>query len=202
MKAKRREGCHDGGIREAVRRTQRQHIHRKPGRSCAHDFRRGNSKSMPTGLQRKGYQQTRVSRLIENVKSGPLSKVVVYKLDRISRSKLDFTEKMKLSDASRGFHILDGKVRHLLPKGRAMRCISPSSSVERETIKSASRRLHSRTSGFYMAVQCPSLCQSPRLHRWRAHLEIRADRGGKAGELLFECIHARRLLRRRAQALY
>lgn len=111
------------------------------------------------GYSGKNTARPAFQRMMEDIKAGKISQVVVYKLDRISRSILDFATMMDTFQAyGVGFVSSTEKFDTSTPMGRAMLniCIV-FAQLERETIqKRVADAYRSRAAkGFYMGGRIP-----------------------------------------------
>lgn len=122
---------------------------------------RGNKykKYIDKGFSGKNTNRPAFEKMISDIKSGLIKRVIVYKLDRISRSILDFSNMMEIFQQ---YHVefisSTEKFDTSTPIGRAMLniCIV-FAQLERETIqKRISDAYYSRSKkGFYMGGQIP-----------------------------------------------
>ncbi len=127
---------------------------------CQYETRGGNYKVYSdNGYSGKNTDRPAFNDMIKDIKSGKISSVVVYKLDRISRSILDFSSMMELfqkNDVS--FISATEKFDTSSPMGRAMLniCIV-FAQLERETIQQRVADAYSARckKGFYMGGKIP-----------------------------------------------
>ena len=111
------------------------------------------------GFSGKNTDRPDFQRMIEDIKSGCIKKVIVYKLDRISRSVLDFAEMIDLFQKYKvDFVSVTEKFDTGSPMGRAMLniCIV-FAQLERETIQQRVTDAYASRSkkGFYMGGKIP-----------------------------------------------
>ena len=127
---------------------------------CEHETR-GNDfkKYSDKGYSGKNLDRPDFERLMEDIKSGLIKRVIVYKLDRISRSIIDFSSLMLFfADYNVEFVSTTEKFDTSTPVGRAMLniCIV-FAQLERETIQQRiTDSYHSRSKrGFFMGGRTP-----------------------------------------------
>lgn len=127
---------------------------------CRYELKGGNCKEyVDKGYSGKNTDRPRFQELVRDIKKGLIAKVIVYKLDRISRSILDFANMM---DLFQQYHVefvsSTEKFDTSTPMGRAMLniCIV-FAQLERETIqKRVSDAYYSRSlKGFRMGGKTP-----------------------------------------------
>lgn len=127
---------------------------------CRYELKGGNCKEyVDKGYSGKNTDRPRFQELVRDIKKGLIAKVIVYKLDRISRSILDFANMM---DLFQQYHVefvsSTEKFDTSTPMGRAMLniCIV-FAQLERETIqKRVSDAYYSRSlKGFRMGGKAP-----------------------------------------------
>lgn len=122
---------------------------------CRHELKGGSAKEyQDKGFSGKNTDRPQFQQLVKDIESGLIARVVVYKLDRISRSILDFAKMMELFQKYNvEFVSSTEKFDTSTPMGRAMLniCIV-FAQLERETIqKRVADAYHSRTrKGFRM----------------------------------------------------
>lgn len=111
------------------------------------------------GFSEKNTDRPDFQRMIRDIKSGKISKVIVYKLDRISRSVLDFSE---LMDTFKQYQVdFISATEHFdtsSPMGRAMLNICVVfAQLERETIQQRiiDAYISRRKKGLYMGGRIP-----------------------------------------------
>ncbi|MCL1824128.1 MAG: recombinase family protein [Oscillospiraceae bacterium] len=127
---------------------------------CKYELKGGNSKEYTDkGYSGKNTDRPRFKELISDIEQGLIAKVVVYKLDRISRSIIDFANMMELFQKYNvEFVSSTEKFDTSTPMGRAMLniCIV-FAQLERETIqKRVTDAFYSRcTKGFHMTGKPP-----------------------------------------------
>ena len=127
---------------------------------CKYELKGGNSREyIDKGFSGKNTDRPKFQELIRDIKSGLVQRVVVYKLDRISRSIIDFAGMMALfGQYNVEFVSSTEKFDTSTPMGRAMLniCIV-FAQLERETIqKRVTDSYYSRcTKGFYMSGAAP-----------------------------------------------
>ena len=127
---------------------------------CKYELKGGNSKEYTDkGFSGKNTDRPRFKELISDIEQGLISKVVVYKLDRISRSIIDFANMMELFQKYNvEFISSTEKFDTSTPMGRAMLniCIV-FAQLERETIqKRVTDAYYSRCQkGFHMSGRAP-----------------------------------------------
>ncbi|MDO4344443.1 MAG: recombinase family protein [Eubacteriales bacterium] len=111
------------------------------------------------GFSGKSMQRPAFSRMMEDVRAGKIKRVIVYKLDRISRSVLDFSNMMQVfQNCQVEFVSSTEKFDTSTPIGNAMLNISiVFAQLERETIqKRVADAYHSRSrKGCYMGGRIP-----------------------------------------------
>ena len=128
---------------------------------CEKEVHKGETATVYSdkGFSGKNTDRPDFQRLLEDIRHGDISKVVCYKLDRVSRSVLDFTMMMEtFSRYKVDFVSCHEKFDTSTPMGRAMLnlCIV-FAQLERETIQQRvidAYRSRSRK-GFYMGGRCP-----------------------------------------------
>ena len=127
---------------------------------CRYELKGGNCKEyVDKGYSGKNTDRPHFQELVRDIKKGLIAKVIVYKLDRISRSILDFANMM---DLFQQYHVefvsSTEKFDTSTPMGRAMLniCIV-FAQLERETIqKRVSDAYYSRSlKGFHMGGKTP-----------------------------------------------
>ena len=104
---------------------------------CKYELKGGNCKEYTDkGYSGKNTDRPKFQELVRDIKRGLIAKVVVYKLDRISRSILDFANMMELfQQYNVEFVSSTEKFDTSTPAGRAMMLmVSVFSQLERETI--------------------------------------------------------------------
>ena len=111
------------------------------------------------GYSGKNTERPEYQRMIEDIKNGKINKVIVYKLDRISRSILDFSNMMNLfQNKDVAFVSATEHFDTSSPMGRAMLniCIV-FAQLERETIQQrvADAYISRSQKGFYMGGKVP-----------------------------------------------
>ncbi|MCB7303681.1 recombinase family protein [Bariatricus massiliensis] len=127
---------------------------------CKYELRGGSHKVFKDkGYSGKNTDRPEFQKLLVEIKKGTVKRVVVYKLDRISRSILDFANMMELfQQYDVEFVSSTEKFDTSTPMGRAMLniCIV-FAQLERETIqKRVTDAYYSRcTKGFHMSGQAP-----------------------------------------------
>ena len=127
---------------------------------CNYELKGGNSREyIDKGFSGKNTDRPKFQELIRDIENGLIRRVVVYKLDRISRSIIDFAGMMKLfGQYNVEFVSSTEKFDTSTPMGRAMLniCIV-FAQLERETIqKRVTDSYYSRcTKGFYMSGAAP-----------------------------------------------
>ena len=127
---------------------------------CKYELKGGNCKEyIDKGYSGKNTDRPRFQQLVKDIEQGLISRVVVYKLDRISRSIIDFANMMELfTRYNVEFVSCTEKFDTSAPMGRAMLniCIV-FAQLERETIqKRVSDAFYSRCQkGFHMAGKAP-----------------------------------------------
>jgi len=127
---------------------------------CAHELRGGKYRLYADrGYSGKNTQRPAYRQMMEDLRAGELGAVVVYKLDRISRSILDFSAMMEeLERLGVDFISCSEKFDTSSPAGRAMLSICiVFAQLERETIQERVRDNYlSRCSrGMYMGGRVP-----------------------------------------------
>ena len=127
---------------------------------CKYETRGGEFKVYTDkGYSGKNTDRPRFQELLQNIKNGEISRVIVYKLDRISRSILDFAEMMQMFEQY-GVEFVSSteKFDTSTPMGRAMLniCIV-FAQLERETIQKRVADAYNARSkkGFYMGGKIP-----------------------------------------------
>ena len=127
---------------------------------CKYELKGGNCKEYTDkGYSGKNTDRPKFQELVRDIKRGLIAKVVVYKLDRISRSILDFANMMELfQQYNVEFVSSTEKFDTSTPMGRAMLniCIV-FAQLERETIqKRVTDAYYSRSQrGFKMGGKAP-----------------------------------------------
>jgi len=127
---------------------------------CKYELKGGNCKEYTDkGYSGKNTDRPHFQELVRDIEKGLISKVVVYKLDRISRSILDFANMMELFQKYNvEFVSSTEKFETSTPMGRAMLniCIV-FAQLERETIqKRVTDAYYSRCQkGFHMSGKAP-----------------------------------------------
>ena len=127
---------------------------------CKYELKGGNCKEYThKGYSGKNTDRPKFQELVRDIKRGLIAKVIVYKLDRISRSILDFANMMELfQQYNVEFVSSTEKFDTSTPMGRAMLniCIV-FAQLERETIqKRVTDAYYSRClKGFHMSGQAP-----------------------------------------------
>ena len=127
---------------------------------CKYELKGGNCKEYTDkGYSGKNTDRPKFQELVRDIKRGLIAKVVVYKLDRISRSILDFANMMELfQQYNVEFVSSTEKFDTSTPMGRAMLniCIV-FAQLERETIqKRVADAYYSRSlKGFRMGGKAP-----------------------------------------------
>jgi DNA invertase Pin-like site-specific DNA recombinase len=127
---------------------------------CKYELKGGSSKEYTDkGFSGKNTDRPKFQELIRDIEAGLIQRVVVYKLDRISRSIIDFANMMELFQKySVEFVSSTEKFDTSTPMGRAMLniCIV-FAQLERETIqKRVTDAYYSRcTKGFHMSGKAP-----------------------------------------------
>lgn len=127
---------------------------------CKYELKGGNCKEYTDkGYSGKNTDRPKFQELVRDIKRGLIAKVVVYKLDRISRSILDFANMMELfQQYNVEFVSSTEKFDTSTPMGRAMLniCIV-FAQLERETIqKRVTDAYYSRSQrGFRMGGKAP-----------------------------------------------
>ena len=127
---------------------------------CKYELKGGNCKEYTDkGYSGKNTDRPKFQELVRDIKQGLIAKVVVYKLDRISRSILDFANMMELfQQYNVEFVSSTEKFDTSTPMGRAMLniCIV-FAQLERETIqKRVTDAYYSRSQrGFKMGGKAP-----------------------------------------------
>jgi len=105
---------------------------------CNHELRGGQSREyVDKGFSGKNTERPRFQKLVQDIEQGRISRVIVYKLDRISRSIIDFAKMMELFQRHNvEFVSATEKFDTSTPMGRAMLniCIV-FAQLERETIQ-------------------------------------------------------------------
>lgn len=86
---------------------------------CKYELKGGSCRVFKDkGYSGKNTDRPEFQKLLGEIRKGKVRRVVVYKLDRISRSILDFANMMELFQGIRcGVCFLHGEVRHLDPHG-------------------------------------------------------------------------------------
>lgn len=127
---------------------------------CKYETRGGEFKIYTDkGYSGKNTDRPRFQELLQDIKNGEISRVIVYKLDRISRSILDFAEMMQMFEQY-GVEFVSSteKFDTSTPMGRAMLniCIV-FAQLERETIQKRVADAYNARSkkGFYMGGKIP-----------------------------------------------
>ncbi len=127
---------------------------------CKYETRGGEYRTYTDkGYSGKNTDRPHFQELLQDIKNGEISRVIVYKLDRISRSILDFAEMMQTFERY-GVEFVSSteKFDTSTPMGRAMLniCIV-FAQLERETIQKRVSDAYSARSkkGFYMGGKIP-----------------------------------------------
>ena len=111
------------------------------------------------GYSGKNTDRPEFQRLLEDIRLGSVSRVICYKLDRVSRSVLDFTMMMEtFSRYKVDFISCNEKFDTSTPMGRAMLSICiVFAQLERETIQQRVIDAYCSRSrkGYYMGGRCP-----------------------------------------------
>ena len=86
---------------------------------CKYELKGGSCRVFKDkGYSGKNTDRPEFQKLLGEIRKGKVRRVVVYKLDRISRSILDFANMMELfQEYDVEFCFLHGEVRHLDPNG-------------------------------------------------------------------------------------
>ena len=127
---------------------------------CQYEVKGANSRTYTDkGFSGKNIDRPKFQELINDIEQGLISTVIVYKLDRISRSIIDFSKMMEMFQRYNvEFISATEKFDTSTPVGRAMLniCIV-FAQLERETIqKRVQDAFHSRIrKGFFMAGEAP-----------------------------------------------
>lgn len=127
---------------------------------CKYETRGGKYRTYTDkGYSGKNTDRPHFQELLQDIKNGEITRVIVYKLDRISRSILDFAEMMQMFEQY-GVEFVSSteKFDTSTPMGRAMLniCIV-FAQLERETIQKRVADAYSSRSkkGFYMGGKIP-----------------------------------------------
>ena len=122
---------------------------------CEKQLRKGEKASVyfDKGYSGKNTDRPEFQRLLEDIRLGSISRVICYKLDRVSRSVLDFTMMMEtFSRYKVDFVSCNEKFDTSTPMGRAMLSICiVFAQLERETI-----RIRTRMTSFIARNCCSS----------------------------------------------
>lgn len=127
---------------------------------CKHEVKDENCIVYPDkGYSGKNIDRPKFREMLNDIRAGKISKVVCYKLDRISRSILDFAEIMEVfSEHNVEFVSVNEKFDTSTPVGRAMLniCIV-FAQLERETIQQRviDAYVSRSRAGFYMGGRVP-----------------------------------------------
>ena len=126
---------------------------------CRHELKGGTAKEyQDKGFSGKNTDRPQFQQLVNDIEAGLIARVIVYKLDRISRSILDFAKMMELFQKHNvEFVSSTEKFDTSTPMGRAMLniCIV-FAQLERETIqKRVADNYHSRTRKGFRAGRIP-----------------------------------------------
>ena len=128
---------------------------------CKYELKGGNCKEYTDkGYSGKNTDRPKFQELVRDIKRGLIAKVVVYKLDRISRSILDFANMMELfQQYNVEFVSSTEKFDTSTPMGRAMLniCIV-FAQLERETIQKRVACLHLHVIGANRAIFSAFFC--------------------------------------------
>ena len=128
---------------------------------CEKQLRKGEKASVyfDKGYSGKNTDRPEFQRLLEDIRLGSISRVICYKLDRVSRSVLDFTMMMEtFSRYKVDFVSCNEKFDTSTPMGRAMLSICiVFAQLERETIQQRVIDAYCSRSrkGYYMGGRCP-----------------------------------------------
>ena len=165
---------------------------------CKYELKGGNCKEYTDkGYSGKNTDRPKFQELVRDIKRGLIAKVVVYKLDRISRSILDFANMMELfQQYNVEFVSSTEKFDTSTPMGRAMLniCIV-FAQLERETIqKRVTDAYYSRCKrGFYMGGRIPYGFAKTEHYGFRYTQYIGKARIEMKAGLTFACMNLKKL---------